>query len=98
MHNIPDLITELRSGCRSDTDTEERGNDETHRQSDNLWPHSGTGGLGAGSEIRRVGDYLISVERLRGCMNVLRVNMLLKQDEMEINICQVRALPLRADG
>ena len=66
MHNIPDLFTELGSGCRSDTDTEERGNDETHGQSDDLWPNSGTGGLGAGSEIRRVGDCLVSDGRLQG--------------------------------
>jgi len=65
MHNIPDLLTELGSGCRSDTDTEERGNDETHGQGDDLWPDSGTGGLRPGSEIRRVGNYLISFELLK---------------------------------
>lgn len=60
VHYIPDLISELWCGRRSDADTKERGDDETHRKSDDLWPDGSAGCLGARGEIGRVGDFFIS--------------------------------------
>jgi hypothetical protein len=55
--DIPDLFTELWGGRRSDTNTEEGGDDEARWQSDELRPYCGSRGLGSGREIGSIGDW-----------------------------------------